>query len=355
MYEGFSDFIINSVNITNPYDIKIVKQFMDKYHIDYIPEEVDATILLETQSGDIVGTGSALGNVIKFVVVDEKFQGTSAFSQIVSTLSEKLIKEHKHIFIYTHPKNRHLFTGLGFNCIAEALPYYSLFEFGFYTISKYKEYISSLAKEHKPKAASIVVNCNPFTYGHQFLIEKASRENELVYLFVVETDKSVFPFSVRWDLIKKGISHLDNVVMIRTDDYLVSNVSFPKYFLKGTHSDEITANQARLDLTVFVNHIAPTLNIIKRYVGTENYCETTASYNNEMHVLLPNYGIEVIEVKRKTLGDDDFISASKVRKALSENDWDSIHNKVPKTTYEFLISEEAKPIIEKIKNSDTRH
>lgn len=355
MYEGFSDFNTSPIDKTNPYDRKIVKAFLDKYHIDYIPEEVDITLIIQTPSGDFVGTGSAQGNVIKFVAVDEKYQGSSAFAMIVSKLSEELLKDYKRIFIFTHPKNTHLFVGLGFTCIAEALPHYSLLEFGFHTIAKFKEYLNSLAIEGKPEASALVMNCNPFTYGHQFLIEKAARENDIVYLFVVQTEKSVFPFAVRWDLIEKGISHLKNVVMIKTDDYLVSRVSFPKYFLKGTHSDEITANQARLDLMVFINHVAPTLNITKRYVGTEVYCETTASYNKEMHKLLPEHGIQVIEVKRKALGVDDYISASKIRRALAEDNWDAIHEKVPQSTYDFLISDEAKAIIEKIKNSDSRH
>jgi len=355
MYEGFSDFRIHTISLSNPYDVKMVKAFADKYHIDYVPEEADRTIIMETTSGDIVGTGSTLGNVIKTVIVDEKFQGSNAFSKIVSTLSEILLKEHKHIFIYTHPKNKHLFTGLGFNCLAEAPPHYLLFEFGFHTMNKYQEYLKSLAAEGNPESSALVMNCNPFTYGHQFLIEKASSESKVVYLFVVETEKSIFPFATRWELIKKGTAHLDNVIMVKTDDYLVSRVSFPKYFLKDTHADEITANQARLDLTVFIDHIAPILNIKKRYVGTENYCVTTASYNHEMKELLPKHGIEVEEVKRKALGVDDYISASKIRKALKEDAWETIHEKVPQTTYDFLKSDEAKEIIANIKSSDSRH
>ena len=355
MHEGFSDFRINDISLKNPYDVKAVRKLLEKNHIDYIPNEVDRTILLETSGGEIAGTGSSLGNVIKFVAVDDKYKGSAAFSKLVTNLQADLLKRFNHIFIYAHPKNKHLFTGLGFDCIAIAEPYYALFEFGRQNIAKYKDYLESIAFKGKPEATSLVMNCNPFTYGHQFLIEKASKENEVVYLFVVETDKSNFPFKVRWELIKQGVAHLDNVIMVKTSDYIVSNASFPKYFLKGTHADEITANQARLDLEVFIHHVAPILNITKRYVGTENYCETTASYNEEMHKLLPEHGIEVTEVKRKALGVDDYISASKIRKALAIDDWESIHEKVPQTTYDFLKSEGAKTIIENIKNNDSRH
>jgi [citrate (pro-3S)-lyase] ligase len=355
MHEGFSNFIINTIDRNNAYDVNLAKTFLSKFNIDYMPDECEQTIILETQSGAFVGTGSSQKNVLKFIAVDEQFRGSSAFSQIVSTLSGAVLEKHKQLFIYAHPKNKELFIGLGFNLIAEAKPFYTLFEFGTKGIDAYKKYLLTKAPKNIPEAAAIVVNCNPFTLGHQYLIEKASQENALVYLFVVESDLSVFPFSIRWELIRQGIAHLDNVIMIKSGDYLVSQVSFPNYFLKGETVDAITANQARLDLTVFVNHIAAVLNIKKRYVGTENYCETTSIYNREMKLLLPSMGIQVLEMKRKTSSDEHFISASTVRKALKEGDWKLVKDQVPSTSYQFLISDAAKPIIEKIKKMNSRH
>ena len=37
------------------------------------------------------------------------------------------------------------------------------------------------------------MNCNPFTLGHKYIVEKAARENDNVIIFVVEEDKSSFP------------------------------------------------------------------------------------------------------------------------------------------------------------------
>ena len=36
------------------------------------------------------------------------------------------------------------------------------------------------------------MNCNPFTKGHKYLIEKASKENDVVHLFILTEDKSEF-------------------------------------------------------------------------------------------------------------------------------------------------------------------
>lgn len=354
MYQGFSDFVVNEVDFANPYDVRMVKKFLEKFHIDYIPYEADKTIILETSSGEMVGTGSCQNNVLKLIAVDPKFQGSNAFSTIVSTLSEDLLPVFKHVFVYTHPKNKDIFIGLGFKLIAEALPYYSLYEFGFTNIKDYQKYLKS-KKKNGQKVAAIVANCNPFTNGHKYLIEKASEENDVVYVFVVEAELSVFPFKVRWKLINEGTKHLKNVVLIRSGDYLVSEVSFPRYFLKGEDGDEVTANQAKLDLTIFANHVAPTLGITRRYVGTENYCMTTAIYNEQMKKVLPEKGLEVVEVKRKAVHETDFISASAVRKAITDDQWDLVKEKVPETTYNFLNSKEAESIIRRIKINNARH
>lgn len=51
---------------------------------------------------------------------------------------------------------------------------------------------------------SIVMNCNPFTLGHRYLVEEASRQSDLLYIFVVEEDKSDFPFEDRFNMVKAG-------------------------------------------------------------------------------------------------------------------------------------------------------
>lgn len=71
-----------------------------------------------------------------------------------------------------------------------------------------EEWRSSLERfevEGNAAVGSIVMNCNPFTLGHRYLIEYASKYVDYLYIFVVEEDKSFFPFSDRIDLIKKGL------------------------------------------------------------------------------------------------------------------------------------------------------
>ncbi len=354
-----TDYREEFLNLNNPFDVKLVKEFLHKLDFNFIPESVDETIILFTLNDDIVGTGSLQNNVLKYIAVAPKYRETAAFAMIVSQLTEKAIANYNTLFVFTKPRNVISFKGLGFKHIATAEPYYSLLEYGTKTIKHYQNKILEYKQETKSdNVASIVMNCNPFTNGHKFLIEQCSKENEVVYLFVVEEDLSVFPFKTRWELIKKGISHLNNVVMIPGGDYIVSGKTFPSYFLKGIDEQEIAKNQSKLDINIFCQYIAPTLGIKKRYVGTETYCQTTAQYNDTMRELLPQSGIELVEIERVTEtvnSEQEYISASKVRQAIKNDELEKYWNLIPKVTQDFFNSPESDTIKELIKKSDSRH
>jgi [citrate (pro-3S)-lyase] ligase len=276
-------------------------------------------------------------------------------------MTEKLLKIYKHTFVFTRPENSVRFRGLGYTEIATAEPLFSVLEFGFESISTYQDYLKTLLVPAKTtNVAAMVVNCNPFTNGHKYLIEKASAESEVVYLFVVEEDRSAFPFAVRWELIRKGIAHLKNVVMVRGGMYIVSGAIFPSYFLKNEAINDVMQKQAELDVKTFANYVVPVLEIKKRYVGTENYCKVTGAYNQAMKAILPSFGVEVIEITRKSVGSGadnspDYISASKVRKAIKHDQLDQIMDFLPDSTREFLFSDESLEIRQKIKAGNGRH
>ena len=165
---------------------------------------------------------------------------------------------------------------------------------------------------------------------------------------------------VRWELIRKGIAHLKNVVMVRGGMYIVSGTIFPAYFLKNETVNDVMQKQAELDVRVFANYIVPTLGIKKRYVGTEYYCKTTAAYNSAMKRILPPIGVEIVEVTRKSTGfrpdkKADFISASKVREAIKHDKLEEVVDFLPDSTRHFLFSEESLPIRMRIKEGKGRH
>lgn len=356
-----SDFRQETLDLDSPFDVKLVKDFLGKLGFDYNPSEVDCTMIVYNLKGEIVGTGSHQQRILKFVAVAPEYRDTTAFALIITYMTEKLLKTYKHTFVFTLPENSIRFQGLGYTEIATAPPLFSLLEFGFESVITYQEYIKSLKiPTQTNNVAAIVVNCNPFTNGHKYLIEKAATENEVLYLFVVEEDRSAFPFAIRWELIRKGVAHLKNVVMVKGGMYVVSGATFPAYFLKNEQVSTVMQKQAELDVAIFAKYIVPELGINKRYVGTENYCNTTNAYNSAMKSILPSLGVEVIEITRIASGKDDndapnFISASKVREAIKNDQLESIMDFLPASTRDFLFSDESLSIRQKIKVSTERH
>ncbi len=352
-----TDYREESLDLTNPFDVKLVADFLDSLDFDFKPEDVDYTMILYNLNDEVVGTGSYQGRVLKYVAVAPKFREGAAFAQIVTHLIDLVILKHKHIFVYTKPRNLQVFKGLGFTEIATAEPLFSVLEFGYHNIKNYQSYLRSKRVEvNVGTVGAIVVNCNPFTKGHQYLIEKACKECRVVYLFVVEEDRSSFKFDVRWRLIEEELGHIPNLVMIRGGNYVVSGTIFPAYFLKKEKASDISAKQAELDVLTFIKYIVPILNINRRYVGTEMYSPTTAAYNEAMQKYLPANGVELKLIDRITCGAcDNFISASKVRQAIREDRLDEVLDFLPNSTKNYLLSDESKEVREAIKKNNNRH
>jgi [citrate (pro-3S)-lyase] ligase len=178
------------------------------------------------------------------------------------------------------------------------------------------------------------LNGNPFTLGHQYLVETAARQVERLFVFVVREEGSAFPFAARYRMAVDGTSHLPNVVVLDTSRYAVSAATFPSYFLR--RHDERARLQMEVDARLFGRHLAPAAGITRRFVGHEPYCETTAAYNAAMAAVLPEYGVELVEIERARGADGGFVSATRVRAALASADWESVARLVPPTTLAIL-------------------
>lgn len=183
------------------------------------------------------------------------------------------------------------------------------------------EYFNRYLKMHQlplrlenKTVGGIVMNCNPFTIGHRYLLDQALKQVDYLYVFVVEEDKSQFPFCDRFEMVKRGTEDLKNVYVVPSGKYILSIFTFPDYFEK-TQIKEVF--NPEYDLYIFADIVAPALKISKRFVGTEPLDWITRTYNEAMKKILPQKGVEVIEVER--LKDEaGVISASRVRKALQD-------------------------------------
>lgn len=312
--------------------------------------------LVDESSDEIVAGGGLKGGVIKCVAVADGHKGEAVANQIVSHLIAKAnAAGHQCVKLFTKPQNRPLFESLSFRFLAEA-PEAILMETGVGGIAKYSEELRAKSEEYncyllagrnsvevdstklsvdtvKWSVGVIVMNCNPFTLGHRYLIERSSELVERLYVVVVREDCSMFSYSERKAMVSQGVKDLGNVVVVDGSDYAVSATTFPTYFLKRI--SDATDTQILLDLDIYLRHIAPALGANVRFVGSEPTDPLTRRYN---------------ELMRQQLGDDhvceiprmekcgSVVSASRVRRAIEANSlWQAI-KLVPSSTIPYIIA-----------------
>ena len=321
--------------------------------------DIEETLLIKID-GEAAATGSISGNVLKCIAVGENFKSRNLTGNLLTRLiSKEYQKGNTDLFLFTKPKNKEIFGQLGFFPVYEIENNVVLMENNMSGLDSYIEKLksetlkafSNLSETElkDSKAASIVVNCNPITRGHLYLIEKAASESEILHLFVVEEDRSVFPFSVRYRLVREATAHIKNLVLHSGSNYIISNSTFPSYFIKD--SKQIVDLHARLDLGIFSEKIAPAIGIKKRYAGDEPLCPVTSNYNRFMSEILPSKGVEFEIIKRLENGGEP-VSASRVRKLLADKEYENIKKIVPEATYNFLISAEGDEIRETLLNKE---
>jgi [citrate (pro-3S)-lyase] ligase len=308
---------------------------------------IDYTCAVYDGNSQVIATGSCYRNTLRCMAVSRQHQGEGLMNAVVSHLMQiQYERGNTHLFLYTKCSSSRFFGDLGFYeivRIADELVFMENDRHGF------ENYLRSLTRSSVPgvSVAAIVMNANPFTLGHRYLVERAAAENDIVHLFAVSEEASLIPYSVRRKLIEKGTADLPNVFIHDSGSYIISCATFPSYFQRDEQS--VIRGHALLDLTIFIR-IAQALGITARYVGEEPRSIVTGIYNDIMKRKLPENGITCTVIPRKTY-NGEIISASTVRKAIQTQDFPLLQNLLPPTTYSFFTSKEAIPVIEKIRGT----
>lgn len=267
-------------------------------------------VVTRDEDGDEILAGGGLdGNVIKCVAVSESARSEGLMNILVSRLIAIAREEGREsVKAFTKPENEGIFKSLGFGLIASS-PNAILMENGRGGLPEYRKYLESLARPGRNGA--IVMNANPFTKGHRYLVEQAASQVDNLYVIVVKEDRSRFPYVERKAMIEAGCAGLDNVVVCGGSDYAISAATFPTYFLKKL--DDATDTQIALDLDLFVNHIAQPLGVTVRFAGSEPEDALTRRYNELMAEILP--GTSVAVVRQDHQPDPELVEGSAVRQA----------------------------------------
>ena len=357
---------IQTLNPTTPRQRQRIEAFLKRNGLRF--DDMHYYAALTDDDGEMIAGGGLKGNVIKCVAVDDAHKGEAIANTLISHLIAHANEEgHSNVMLFTKPKNRQLFESLSFRLLAEA-PEAVLMETGIGGINntvealkkireeseKYKEYNKECKKEEKtnlnittpqhlnpsapqplttttPLRGVVVMNCNPFTLGHRYLIEQAAKQVERLFVMVVREDCSLFAYAERKAMVEQGVAHLKNVTVIDGSEYAISQATFPTYFLKRL--DDAADTQMLLDLDLFRRHIAPALGTTVRFVGTEPTDRLTRRYNQLMHEVLADVR-ETARLEKK----GNAVSASRVRKAMEQGDMSTIRQLVPPTTLPYIIA-----------------
>lgn len=200
-------------------------------------------------------------------------------------------------------------------------------------LDSYINYISHY-KVDKNIIGAIVMNANPFTNGHRYLIEKALEEVEYLYVFVVESNRcSSYDYMEREWMVRKSTEDLKNVCILSGGSIFTSELSFPEYFNRSASKTEINPT---LNNKIFGMRIAPALNITHRYFGEETIDNVTKALNEAASSELPNYGIQVHIVERLKIGQEP-ISAKNVRKYINYGNKEELRKLVPNCVLKKII------------------
>lgn len=357
---------IQTLNPTTPRQRQRIEAFLKRNGLRF--DDMHYYAAVTDDDGEMIAGGGLKGNVIKCVAVDDAHKGEAIANTLISHLIAHANEEgHSNVMLFTKPKNRQLFESLSFRLLAEA-PEAVLMETGIGGISNTVEALKKIKEEGEvckennkeckeeektnlnittpqhlnpstpqhlntttPPRGVVVMNCNPFTLGHRYLIEQAAKQVERLFVMVVREDCSLFAYAERKAMVEQGVAHLENVTVIDGSEYAISQATFPTYFLKRL--DDAADTQMLLDLDLFRRHIAPALGTTVRFIGTEPTDRLTRRYNQLMHEVLA----DVRETARLEK-EGNAVSASRVRKAMEQGDMSTIRQLVPPTTLPYIIA-----------------
>lgn len=357
---------IQTLNPTTPRQRQRIEAFLKRNGLRF--DDMHYYAAITDDDGEMIAGGGLKGNVIKCVAVDDAHKGEAIANTLISHLIAHANEEgHSNVMLFTKPKNRQLFESLSFRLLAEA-PEAVLMETGIGGICNMVEQLKKIKEEGEvckennqgckkeektnlnittpqhlnpstpqplttttPRRGVVVMNCNPFTLGHRYLIEQAAKQVERLFVMIVREDCSLFAYAERKAMVEQGVAHLKNVTVIDGSEYAISQTTFPTYFLKRL--DDAADTQMLLDLDLFRQHIAPALGATVRFVGTEPTDRLTRRYNQLMHEVLADVR-ETARLEKK----GNAVSASRVRKAMEQGDMSTIRQLVPPTTLPYIIA-----------------
>ncbi|MDO5015567.1 MAG: [citrate (pro-3S)-lyase] ligase [Eubacteriales bacterium] len=311
-------------------------------------QQFDYLLGLYDTERQLLAAGGLVGNTLRGLVAESSHRGEGLMAQVVSGLvSYQAGRGVFRLFLYGKKIYQQLYHSLGFYKLAEAGGKMVFME---NSPRAFQDFLANLQTEtlsrvetsgwqarlqatKKEGAGGIVMNANPFSLGHLALVKHALAVKPLIHLFILEEDLSLFSFNDRWAMAQAACRELEGVILHKSSSYLISQASFPSYFLKSL--DEAAILQAEIDAHIFLE-IAETLSIKERFLGSEPASDLTRAYNEVLLKELTTADIKVNVMERIGDASHPFYSASLVRQLLAQGNLTEAKKLVPSTGWPYL-------------------
>ena len=327
--DSFETFDIQEVPLQSSLFRTRVERFLERNGLRM--EALDHYYTVQGADGEILAGAGTAGDIIKCVAVDSSERSSGLTVPLISwVISEAASRGLTALKVFTKPEYEPVFESLGFHTIAMA-PLAVLMENG-RGLEDYCGYLRSLRTPGPCGVA--IINANPFTLGHKYLLDTAAARVDTLFVIPVGEEGQQFSYKERCRMISdaapKGVRVLD------ASAYQISAATFPSYFIKDL--SDVSETQMRLDLDLFGRHIAPALGVLVRFIGSEPEDALTAGYNALMRIVLPHYGVSVVEIPRLEEENGDPVSASRVRKALNAGRFHAAAALTPSPSHPFMLA-----------------
>jgi [citrate (pro-3S)-lyase] ligase len=341
----YSEYEIRQIPLSLPRQRRMVEAFL---HDNALRLDADCDYyagIFRLGDDAMLAGGGLHGATIKCLAVRSDCRDEALACRMVSHLvSVANANGHQVVRLFTKPSHRAVFESMSFRLLAEA-PEAILMETGVGGIDAYCRYLRDLSANVSAGSTGevgvIVMNANPFTLGHRYLVEQAAQRVAHLYVIAVKEEASLFAYEERMAMLRAGLYNINNVSLCSGSDYAVSATTFPTYFLKRL--SDASPTQMTLDIDLFRRHIMPALGASVRFVGSEPTDALTRRYNETMVQMLPR----VVEIDRLTVppspgstaGDAPLpVSASLVREAMRNNRLWEAASLVPPPTVPYILA-----------------
>ena len=199
MMQSYREHNIQELPLSSPFFRQKVERFLGENGLRL--EELDVYCAIENEAGEILAGAGLYRDIIKCIAVAQQARSEGLVAPLVSHLiSLAASRGMSELKLFTKPENEAVFESLGFHVLARALKAL-LMEKG-RGLEKYCEYLRSFRREGRNGV--VVMNANPFTLGHLYLLQQAASQVDTLFVIPVKEEGQRFSYSERFSMIQKA-------------------------------------------------------------------------------------------------------------------------------------------------------